>query len=256
MKRLVFLWVMIASCALAGETVEEVYARLTAYRSVWETNVWVYVQTVPVTTNESAAEANGRWFVDFIQYPDIAVSNRFAEILRAKDQAIWRYADIAGVYDNSNAWYAVADYIGHLKAVADPRWIDESYNIVTAVDDDGVESVTNFNPLLNFDHYRQSHFSDFRQSHTNLVNEADALNAFFREWCEMTEKNIKRERCLKAALCGPKRTIRECFWWFGTKNMSEAEKSVCRSNIVERARLSQEEADSIFVEKFRFIPIK
>ena len=191
MKRLVIFGAIIASCTLSGETVEEAYARLTTYRSVWETNVWAYVQTVPVTTNELASEANGRWFVDFVQYPDISVSNRFDEILRAKDQAIWRYADIAGVYDNSNAWYAVADYIGHLKAAADPRWIDESYDVVTAVDEDGVETVTNSNPLLDFNHYRQEHFSDFRQSHTNLVNETDALNAFFREWSDMTEKNIK-----------------------------------------------------------------
>ena len=243
-------------CPLLAETAEDAYARLTTYRSVWETNVWAYVQTVPVTTNELASEANGRWFVDFIQYPDISVSNRFDEILRAKDQAIWRYADIAGVYDNSNAWYAVADYIGHLKAAADPRWIDESYDVVTAVDEDGVETVTNSNPLLNFDHYRQEHFSDFCQSHTNLVNETDALNAFFKEWSNMTEMNIQRERRLKSSLCEPKRTIRECFWWFGMSSLSAAERAVVRSNIVERAQLSQEEADSIFTDKFQFVPIR
>ena len=256
MKRLVVFGVIIAGRTVSGGTVEEAYERLTAHRSVWETNVWAYVQTVPVTTNELASEANGRWFVDFIQYPDISVSNRFDGILRAKGQAIWRYADIAGVHDNSNAWYAVADYIGHLKAAADPRWIDESYDVVTSVDEDGVESVTNSNPLLNFDHYRQEHFSDFRQSHTNLVNETDALNAFFKEWSDMTDLNVKRERLLKTSLHEPKRTIRECFWWFGMDHLSDAERAVVRSNIVERARLSQEEAESIFTDKFQFVPIK
>ena len=161
-----------------------------------------------------------------------------------------------GILDNTNAWYAVADYIAHLKDVADPRWIDESYIVVTDVMDDGVKIVANTNPLLNFSTYKQEHFAYFCQTHTNFVNEVDALNAFFREWSDMTLSKIRREELLNAALYKPKKSIRENFWWFGTENMSEAEKSICRSNIVERARLSQEEADSIFVEKFRFIPIK
>ena len=256
MKRLILFCVVAGVCVLQGETVDEAYARLTAYHSVWETNAWAYVQTVPVVTNKALAAANGRWFVDFLQYPDITDTNRFNEIIRAKDYAILHNGGRIGIFDNTNAWYAVADYIAHLKDVADPRWIDESYEVVTGVMDDGVKIVANTNPLLDFDSYKQEHFSDFRQAHTNFVNEVDALNAFFREWSDMTLSNIRRERLLNGALIEPKRTIRESFWWFGAEKMSEAEKNICRSNIVERARLSQEEADSIFVEKFRFIPIK
>ena len=71
MKRLVLICFTMGICALQGETVEEAYARLTAYRSVWETNAWAYVESVPVVTNKALAEANGRWFADFLQYPDI-----------------------------------------------------------------------------------------------------------------------------------------------------------------------------------------
>jgi len=256
MKRLILICFAMGVSALQGETVEEAYARLTAYRSVWETNAWAYVQTVPVVTNKALAEANGRWFVDFLQYPDITDTNRLNEVFRAKNYVVWHYGDVIGILDNTNAWYAVADYIAHLKDVADPRWIDESYIVVTDVLDDGVKIVANTNPLLDFASYKQEHFSDFRQAHTNLVSETDALNAFFREWSNMTDSRIRREQLLKAALDRPKLAIRGNFWWFGTEKMSESEKSICRSNIVERARLSQEEADSIFVEKFRFIPIK
>ena len=256
MKRMILFYAATGVCALLGETVDEAYARLTAYRSVWETNAWAYVQTVPVVTNKELAEANGRWFVDFLQYPDVTDANRLSEIFRAKDYAVWHYGDVVGISDNTNAWYAVADYIAHLKDVADPRWIDESYIVVTDVMDDGVKIIANTNPLLDFASYKLEHFAAFRQAHTNLVNEIDALNSFFREWSNMTNSKIRREKMLKWALVEPKRTIRENFWWFGAENMSEAEKSVCRSNIIERARLSQEEADSIFVEKLRFIPIK
>ena len=256
MKRIIVFYAATGVCALLGETVDEAYARLTAYRSVWETNAWAYVQTVPVVTNKALAEANGRWFVDFLQYSDVTDTNRLNEIFRAKDYAVWHYGDVVGILDNTNAWYAVADYIAHLKDVADPRWIDESYIVVTDVMDDGVKIIANTNPLLDFASYKLEHFTAFRQTHTNLVNEIDALNSFFREWSNMTLSKIRGEKMLKGALIEPKRTIRENFWWFGTENMSEEEKSICRSNIVERARLSQEEADSIFVEKFRFIPIK
>ena len=77
--------------ALQGETVEEAYARLSAYRSVWETNAWAYVQTVPVVTNKALAEANGLWFADFLKYPDITDTNRLHEIIRAKRYAILHY---------------------------------------------------------------------------------------------------------------------------------------------------------------------
>ena len=256
MKRMILFCVTTSVCALLGETVDEAYARLTAYRSVWETNAWAYIQTVPVVTNKALAEANGRWFVDFLQYPDVTDTNRLSEIFREKDYAVWHYGDVVGISDNTNAWYAVADYIAHLKDVADPRWIDKRCEVITGYYDDGVAICANTNPLLDFASYKLEHFTAFRQAHTNLVNEIDALNAFSWDWDDMILSNIRRERMLKGALDKPKKSIRENFWWFGTENMSEEEKSICRSNIVERARLSQEEADSIFVEKFRFIPIK
>ena len=150
----------------------------------------------------------------------------------------------------------MADYIAHLKDSADSRWIDESYDVVTAVDEDGVAFVTNANPILDFSIYRQEHFAEFRMMHTNLLTDVDAMNVFFREWSDMVDANVRREKMLKSALCRPKGTIRERFWWFGASQLSTDDRATVRSNIVERARLSQEEADSIFVEKFRFVPIK
>lgn len=256
MKNVLSLWLTTAAFGLIGESSEEAYARLVGHRSVWETNAWAYVNTIPLTTNKTASAANGWWYIEMLQYPDIAETNRLEQILDAKEYAIRHYSDVDGILENSNAWYAVADYIAHLKDVADPRWIDESYEVVTGVMDDGVKIIANTNPLLDFASYKLEHFANFRQAHTNLVNEIDALNAFFREWSNMTDSNVKRERRLKVSLLEPKRTIRECFWWFGMDSLSEAERATVQSNIVERARLSQEESDSIFVEKFRFIPIK
>ena len=249
MKRIILFYMVTGVSALPGETVDEAYARLTAYRSVWETNAWAYIQTVPVVTNKALAEANGRWFVDFLQYPDVTDTNRLTEIILAKDYAILHNGGRIGIYDNTNAWYAVADYIAHLKDVADPRWIDESYIVVTDVMDDGVKIIANTNPLLDFASYKLEHFTAFRQAHTNLANEIDALNAFFRDWSDMTRSKIRWEKRLKWALDKPKQSIRENFWWFGTKNMSEEEKSVCRSNIVARARLTPAEEHFIFDDK-------
>ena len=249
MKRIILFYMATGVCTLLGETVDAAYARLTAYRSVWETNAWAYVETVPVVTNKALAEANGRWFVDFLQYPDVTETNRLSEVILAKDYAILHNGGRIGIYDNTNAWYAVADYIAHLKDVADPRWIDESYIVVTDVMDDGVKIIANTNPLLDFASYKLEHFTAFRQAHTNLVNEIDALNAFSRDWDGMILSNIRREKMLNGALVEPKRTIRETFWWFGTKNMSEEEKSVCRSNIVARAHLTPAEEHFIFDDK-------
>jgi len=256
MKNLLFAGSIIASGILVAETVEEAYARLAAYRDVWETNAWAYVHTVPLSTNEAASAANGRWYVEFLQFPDVTDSNRLEQVINAKEYAIWRYGEAIGILDNTNAWYAVADYIAHLKDSADSRWIDESYDVVTAVDEDGVAFVTNANPILDFSIYRQEHFAEFRMTHTNLLTDVDAMNVFFSEWSDMVDANVRREKMLKSALCRPKGTIRERFWWFGASQLSAGDRAVVRSNIVERARLSQEEADSIFVEKFHFIPIK
>lgn len=257
MKRLMLFFCAALGCGpMRGETVEEAYARLTAYRSVWDTNAWAYVQTVPVVTNVAIAEANGRWFADFLQYPDVTATNRMDEILRAKKYAIGHYGYAIGIFDNTNAWYAVADYIAHLKDASDPRWIDESYDVVTDVMADGVKIVANTNPLLDFASYKQEHFSDYRQAHTNLVNETDALNSFFMEWSNMTDSIIRRERMIQWAMHEPKRAIRECFWWFGSCRLLDAERASVQSNIIERAQLSLEEADSIFTEKFQFVPIK
>lgn len=99
-----------------------------------------------------------------------------------------------------SALNAVADYIAHLKGASDPRWIDESYDVVTDVMADGVKIIANTNPLLDFARYKQEHFSDYRQAHTNLVNETDAQNAFFMEWSNMTDSIIRREKMIQLAL--------------------------------------------------------
>ena len=234
--------------AMSGETVDEAYARLTAYRSVWETNAYAYVKTIPLSTDPAAYEANARWFIDFVGFPDVTETNRLSEILGAKEDGMWRISGAMGIGYNTNAWFAVADYVAHLKAVADPRWIDESYNVVTDVLSDGVAICANTNPLLNFASYKQEHFENYRQQHTNLVSDIEAINSFHREWLDMVRRRQEREYDLERAKTKALQTIRDYFWRFGTKPLSDEAKAACKSNIIERAQLTPDEVSYTFDE--------
>ena len=55
-----------------------------------------------------------------------------------------------------------------------------------------------------------------------------------------------REVSISSALDRAKNTMRDRFWLFGTKGLSDSEKAICRSNIVERAHLTPEEEHEIF----------
>ena len=247
MKKILAVGVYALTYPLLAETAEEAYARLSSYRSVWETNVWAYAKSINLAKDQGSCGANGRWFVDFLSYPDVTDTNRFYEVFSARETVFFRTTDAYGIGDNTNCWYALADYIARLKDVADPRWIDERYEFVTDVLDDGVTFGGNTNPLLNFASYKLEHYEEYKRQHTNLVVEADAFNAFYEEWHFMIRNKQNRERALKRAQDYAKyQTMRDRFWLFGTKGLSDSEKAVCRSNIVERAHLTPEEEQDIF----------
>lgn len=246
MRKILAMCVAVHLGVLVGETADEAYARLSAYRSVWETNVWAYVNTVPLTRDKSAAEANGRWFADFLSFPDVTETNRMESIFFARERVFLQCADSPGILYNTNAWYALADYIARLKAASDPRWIDESYVVVTDHRDDGVAICANTNPLLNFASYKKEHFDEFRSRHADLGTYGDAINAFHAEWRKMIDVRQKREWTLESALRCAKQTMKEQFWLFGAEALPAEAKATCRFNIVQRAHLSAEEERDIF----------
>ena len=246
MKRALVLGGIVFAGCLFAETAEEAYARLSSYRSLWETNTVAYYKTVRATKGPTLAAANGRWFLDFLAYPDVSETNRLIKVLDAKQKVIFDNADAYGIRDNTNCWYALADYIARLKDVSDPRWIDERYDFVTEVLDDGVTFGGNTNPLLNFATYKLEHYEEYRRQHTNLVTDTEVLNAFYAEWSDGVSERQTRERELAYLQKKAKQTMKERFWLFGTKGLSDSEKAVCRSNIVERAHLTPEEEHEMF----------
>ena len=246
MKILIAVGAVAGFGVLFGETDEEAYARLSSFRSLWETNAVSYYKTVGSINDPACAVANGKWYVDFLSYPDLMVTNRLSDVLYAKAEVISRNADSYGILYNTNCWYALADYIAHLKDESDQRWIDESYDVVTGVMDDGVKIMANTNPLLDFASCKLVHFEHYRLQHTNLVSEIDAINAFYREWSLGVREHQIRERALKRAQDNARNVLKNPFWLFGAKDMSDAEKAICRSNIVERAHLTAEEEHEIF----------
>lgn len=246
MKKILAVGVYALTYSLLAETTEEAYARLSSYRSLWETNVVAYYKTAKAINDPAFAVANGKWFVDFLSYPDVTETNRLEDVLYAREKVISDCAGSFGVESNTNCWYALADYIAHLKDVSDPRWIDERHEVITGYFDDGVAICANTNPLLNFASYKQEHYEEYKRQHTNLVVEADAFNAFHKEWRLMIRGKKNREYALKRVQDYAKQMIRDRFWLFGAKDLSDSEKAVCRSNIVERAHLTPEEEREIF----------
>ena len=246
MKRLLVVVSVIASSALLAETAEEAYARLSSYRSLWETNAVAYRKTVKAINDPAFADANGKWFVDFLSYPDESATNKLEDVLYARERVILHNVGSYGVQSNTNCWYALADYIAHLKDISDPRWIDEKYNFVTEVLDDGVTFGGNTNPLLDFASYKLEHYEEYKRQHTNLVTEAEVFNSFYEKWSDGVSERQRRERALKRIQDYAKQTMKERFWLFGTKGLSDSEKAVCRSNIVERAHLTPEEEHEMF----------
>ena len=199
MKRLLVLGAAVFAGVLFAETEEEAYARLSAYRNVWETNVWAYAKSIKLAKDQESSGANGRWFVDFLSYPDVTDTNRFYEVFSARETVFFHTTDAYGIGDNTNCWYALADYIARLKEISDPRWIDERYDFVTEVLDDGVTFGGNTNPLLNFASYKLEHYEEYRRQHTNLVTDTEVSNSFYAEWSDGVSKRQRKERALKEA---------------------------------------------------------
>ena len=122
----VLLVAAMAPCALAlGETEEEAYARLSMCKSIWETNCTAYVNAIRLATDTNASSANGRWFADFMGFPDFVETNRWFEILKAKQSAIQRFGGARGIRDSSNAWFAVAEYVGRMRRESIPGFMNE-----------------------------------------------------------------------------------------------------------------------------------
>ena len=88
MKRTLVLGGIVFAGCLFAETVDEAYARLSSYRSLWETNTVAYYKTVGAIENPAFAVVNGKWFVDFLAYPDISDTNRLDDVIWAKSEII------------------------------------------------------------------------------------------------------------------------------------------------------------------------
>jgi hypothetical protein len=246
MKKILIVGICALASPLLAETAEEAYARLSSYKSLWETNAIAYYKTVKAINDPAFAVANGMWFVDFLAYPDATEANRLEDVLYAREKVISDGTGSYGVESNTNCWYALADYIARLKDVSDPRWVDERYEVVTGYFDDGVAICANTNPLLNFARYKLEHYEEYKRRHTNLVTKSEVDNAFRRKWSADIRERQRKERELKRAQNHAKQMMRDRFWLFGAKGLSDSEKIVCRSNIVERAHLTPEEEREIF----------
>lgn len=244
MKTKVFIGMVAAAVAACGETSAEAYARLSACRSIWETNAYAYVKSIRLADDSAAVDANGRWFIDFVELPDVTETNRIAEVLRAKADGMLWYSGGDGITYSTNTWLAVADYILRLKNASDPRWIDESGDEEEVPLDGGICIVTNTNPLLDFAIYKAENYDAFRQQHTN-ISEIASLNLFAREWYDMVDARQRREREIKLATGRALRLV-NMFWRIGAQKFSVEAKSNFRSNIVERARLTESEAHTAF----------
>ena len=233
MKRILVVVSVIASSALLAETAEEAYARLSSYRGVWETNATAYAKLAVIGDDPAVAEAKTRWFLDVMAFPDVTETNRLDDVLYAKRQILQKNAGSRCISGNTNCWYAVADFIARLKDAADPGWQD-------------VESESFSSAVRN---YRQECLEAYVRQHTNFVAGVDPTNSFYRGWRSMYIDKWNREVRLSSALNSAKQRMKMDFWWFGAKTMPDAEKAVCRSNIVARARLTPAEEHFIFDDK-------
>ena len=196
------------------------------------------VDSAPIFGKNAAGEGLGLDSIDALEL-GIAIKENFGVTFSTvKDETKKHFASVN----------ALADYIARLKSAADPRWIDGSYYVVTDVLPDGSTIGANTNPLLNFASYKLEHYENYRQSHTNFVNETDAHNAFAEEWSNMVRNRQNRERALERAQRYAKHIMRDRFWLFGAKDWPSDVKAACRSNMVSRAHLTADEDRYIFDE--------
>ena len=233
MKKLFLFGISALVGYISAETAEEACARLSSHRSLWETNAMAYAKMSVTGKDPVVAEAKAKWFMDVMAFPDVTETNRLDEVILAKEKILSWNTGSRGVIDNTNCWYAVADFIARVKAVADPEWQD-------------VEGESFSSAVRN---YRQECLDAYVRQHTNFVAGVNPTNSFYRGWRSMYKDKWNREVRLSSALNRAKQVMKEDFWWFGAKTMSDAEKAVCRSNIVIRAHLTPAEEHFIFDDK-------
>ena len=219
-------------CASAlGETADEAYARLTAYRSVWETNCWAYIKAIPLASEANASSANSRWFVDFLGFPDFAETNRCMDILQAKRYAIHNLGFHIGIQNSSNAWFAVADFIDHVRSHADPSWVGKSAYALDYSEEDEKDPAfyRGSNPNLDFNFYRKAH-----------------PDVDYRRWHVLVKERRIYEDSLARVQTDAMEDLRWHFWWNGTADYTDEQMDACRSTIIERAKLTPDQAKCIF----------
>lgn len=211
----------------------DVQSRFLFCREIWQTNALQCVKSARGIIGSSLSDANdnsvfGRWFVEFLDYPDVTDTNRLEKVLFAKERAIFDFASLPGVVDNTNVWFAAADFLGRLREVKAPCRIDGSTRVVTGYIND-VAICANTNSLLDFKAYRRVH-----------------PGADFRSWKKMVALRRSREQAIASAERVTLRVLGEFYWRWGARGLSPEELCVCRSNIVMRARLTREEEDEVF----------
>ena len=232
MRKTLFAVLSALGCVAMCETLEEAYLRLSERSAIWESDPWTYVKNVQLTSDAVAIDANGKWFADFMAYPDICDTNRVRVVLLAKTYAMRRFPEERGIYGDTNAWMAVADYIGRLRDAKDLRWLDRSQDEVVGTLAGGVRIKANRNPLLDFDVYRAAH-----------------TNADYTLWRKRISDEQELQRIIIRAEEQAISTMKNVFWMHGAKLLSETDKEICRSNIVERARLNDAEQQTVFSEQ-------
>jgi hypothetical protein len=224
--------VIFCLCVISAETPDKPLS-FSFCREIWNTNALQCVQSARGIINRqlygvSAERMFGQWFVDFLGYPDVTETNRIEEVLYAKERAIFDFARLSGIVDNTNAWFATADFLGRLREVKDPRWIDESARVITGYVN-AIPIYANTNSLFDFTAYRKTH-----------------PDADFRDWKMMVASRKRRERAILRVERMILRVIGEFYWRCGAKSLSIDEQAMCRSNIVVRARLTRKEEEDVF----------
>lgn len=217
--------------------------RFSTCRKIWETNALQCVKSARRIIGQGMREDKGdclfnEWFVDFLNYPDITDTNRVEEVLLAKEVALLDFASSPGIVDNTNVWFAAADFLGRLRKIKDSRWIDKSMDVVTDRID-GVQITSNGNPLLDFNLYRKEN-----------------PNAKFSAWKEMVASHRRREYAIARMERKLLQIVGEFYWRLGARELSQEAKEICRHEIIHRAQLTKEEENDIFSgERYKDLPL-
>jgi hypothetical protein len=245
MKMKNILIAVILVCCEGAVFAEDIGAqmRFSTCRKIWETNAFQCVRSARgIIGHGMRAEKGdrlfGEWFVDFLNYPDITDTNRVEEVLLAKEVALLDFASSPGIIDNTNVWFAAADFLGRLRKIKDSRWIVDSARVKSGFIN-GVTICANTNSLLYFNAYRRMH-----------------PNANYRIWKKMIVARQRREYTIARMERKILQTFGEFYWRLGARELSQEAKEICRHEIIHRAQLTKEEANDIFSgERYKDVPL-